>query len=67
MLCLLYFADMAALKVNKIDPVSPLRNGGLALSPRKKQLRSRSSASLGSHATGWDAVSFKFIKHNSQN
>ncbi|XP_028404438.1 transient receptor potential cation channel subfamily M member 2-like isoform X2 [Dendronephthya gigantea] len=45
---------MVSLKLNKIDTVSPLRTG-LALSPRKKPLRSKSTGSLGSHASTWDA------------
>lgn len=56
----IYFADMVSLRVNKIDSVSPLRTG-LALSPRKKPLRSKSTGSLGSHASGWDAVSLRFL------
>lgn len=56
----IYFADMVSLRVNKIDSVSPLRTG-LALSPRKKPLRSKSTGSLGSHASGWDAVSLRFF------
>ena len=56
-------SDMVSWKMNKIDTVSPLRSrlvGGY--SPRKKQLHSKPTASLGSLGNARDKVSACMVR-----